>query len=411
MPNQVQALAGVRVLELTNYIAGPVAGRVMADLGAEVVKLEMPPWGDYSRGPAPASLAEPRYNPLYAFYNRGKQSICVDFKRPAGVALIKDLVKHFDVFVENLTPGLLAKYGLGYDDLSAVNPRLIMCSVSGFGQTGPLSKLPATDAIAQSMSGVAALTGDVSGMPVFSGVYIADGNAGMNAFGAVAAALFYREKTGVGQYIDLALSECIFHLHDNSLAEFLFSKGKVRPRAFGSHRNGPSPHGFYKTEDGYLIMVVLDHYWEQFTKAMGRPDLKDDPRFAALGARSHNRYILAEIVNEWIQKNFKTRNEAIKFLRDSGLIAAPVLTVAEAVEHPQLKERGVMETVEVGEFGAVPLPKVPWHMSKTPPKIPPKVAMLGEGNREVLAKYLGYSADQVSELLNDGVLVQDPAVA
>ncbi len=346
MPNEPQALAGVRVLELTNYIAGPIVGRMMADMGAEVVKLEMPPGGDFNRGRMRLP-PEPRYNPLHAFYNRGKQSLCVDLKRREGAALIKDLIRHFDVFVENLTPGLLSKYGLGWAELSAVNPRLIMCSVSAFGQTGPMANLPGTDALAQAMSGVTSMTADSNGTPVFTGVFMADGNAGVSAYGAVVTALFYREKSGAGQYIDLSLSESIFHLHDNSFSQWLFSNGDFKPGPFGSHRNGDTPHGYYKVGDRYLILVVLNHYWEQFTRAIGMPELKDDPRFAALPDRSDNRYILAEIVQEWIDQRFTHRDEAIKFFRDAGLIAAPVLTVEEAVNHPQLKSRGIMETIDV----------------------------------------------------------------
>ena len=313
MPNDAQALAGVRVLEATNYIAGPVAGRILSDLGAEVVKLELPPSGDYGRGTMPRVTSKARFSPMHAYYNRGKGSLCIDFKRPAGAALVRDLLPHFDVFLENLTPGLLGKYGLGYEDLKPINPRLIMCSVSGFGQTGPMAKLPATDAIAQATAGVTSLTGNRDGMPVFSGVYFADGNAGVNAFGAISAALYYREKSGRGQYIDLCLSECIFNLHDNTLCEYLAGdQAGDAPKPFGSHRNGPTPHGYYKTEDGYFIMVVLDHYWDLFIKISGMPELKDDPRFATLRLRSENRYELAEIVQKWVTKNFKKRDDAIK---------------------------------------------------------------------------------------------------
>ena len=266
MANEPQALAGVRVLELTNYIAGPMVGRMMADMGAEVVKLEMPPGGDYNRGRMRPAEESERYNPLHAFYNRGKQSLCVDLKRPEGVSLIKDLISHIDVFVENLTPGLLSKYGLGYAELSAVNPRLIMCSVSAFGQTGPMANFPGTDALGQAMSGVTSMTADSNGTPVFTGVFMADGNAGVSAYGAVVTALFYREKSGIGQYIDLSLCESMFHLHDNSLSQWIFSKGEFKTGPFGSHRSGDTPHGYYKVGDGYLILVVLNHYWEAFTE-------------------------------------------------------------------------------------------------------------------------------------------------
>jgi CoA:oxalate CoA-transferase len=411
MLSDAKALAGVRVLELTNYIAGPMVGRMMADMGAEVVKLEMPPRGDYSRGPMPPAGAAQRYNSGHAFYNRGKQSLCIDLKRPQGAALVRDLVRHFDVFIENLTPGLVNKYGLGWTELSAINPRLIMCSVSAFGQTGPMAAFPGTDAIAQATSGITSLTADANGTPIFTGVFMADGNAGVSAYGAVVTALFFREKSGVGQYIDLSLSESIFHLHDNSLCSWLFSRGADVPGPFGSHRNGDGPHGYFKAADGYLILVVLTHRWPQFTDAIGMPELRDDPRFQTMQGRSDNRYVLAVIVEEWIQKNFKTREEAIKFFRDAGLIAAPVLSIAEAVNHPQLKDRGIMETIDVPGVGEVALPKTPFHMSKTPPQIPPLVAMLGENNNEILSKRLGYSADKIAALLKDGVLAQDPTLA
>jgi CoA:oxalate CoA-transferase len=411
MPNDAQALAGVRVLEATNYIAGPVAGRILSDLGAEVVKLELPPSGDYGRGNMPKPTSKERFSPMYAYYNRGKGSLCVNFKRPEGAALVRDLIPHFDVFLENLTPGLLAKYGLGYDDLKAINPRLIMCSVSGFGQTGPLAKLPATDAISQAISGVTSLTGNRDGMPVFSGVYVSDGSTGVNAFGAISAALYYREKSGRGQYIDLCLSECIFNLHDNTLCEYLAGdQAGDAPKPFGSHRSGPTPHGYYKTEDGYFIMVVLDHYWDQFIKAAGMLELKDDPRFANLRLRSENRYELAEIVQLWVTRNFKKRDDAIKFIRDSGLIAAPVLTVPEAVNHPQINSRDILQPVELPGSGLMMLPRTPYHMSETPTRIGGRVAKLGEDNRAVLSKDLGLSLERIRELTAQGVLGEDPVL-
>ena len=412
MPNDAQALAGVRVLEATNYIAGPVAGRILSDLGAEVVKLELPPSGDYGRGTMPRVTSPARFSPMHAYYNRGKGSLCIDFKRPAGAALVRDLLPHFDVFLENLTPGLLGKYGLGYEDLKPINPRLIMCSVSGFGQTGPMAKLPATDAIAQATAGVTSLTGNRDGMPVFSGVYFADGNAGVNAFGAISAALYYREKSGRGQYIDLCLSECIFNLHDNTLCEYLAGdQAGDAPKPFGSHRNGPTPHGYYKTEDGYFIMVVLDHYWDLFIKISGMPELKDDPRFATLRLRSENRYELAEMVQKWVTKNFKKRDDAISFIRESGLIAAPVLSVPEAINHPQINSRDILQPVDLPGSGLMMLPRTPYHMSETPTRITQRVAMLGEDNHAILSKDLGFTAERIRELAAQGVLGQDPVLA
>jgi CoA:oxalate CoA-transferase len=409
MPNEQTALGGVRVLELTNYIAGPIVGRMMADMGAEVIKLEMPPRGDYSRGPMPPADAPQRYGPGHVFYNRGKRSLCVDLKRPEGAALVRDLIRHFDVFVENLTPGLVDKYGIGWRDLSGVNPRLIMCSVSAFGQTGPMASFPGTDAIAQATSGITSMTTDADGTPVFTGVFMADGNAGVSAYGAVVTALFFREKSGSGQYIDLSLSESIFHLHDNSLCGWLFNK--EMPTPFGSHRNGDSPHGFFKAPDGYLILVVLTHRWEKLTDLIGMPHLREDPRFLTMPDRSQNRYVLAEIVQGWIDRSFKRRQDAINYFRDNGIIAAPVLTIAEAADHPQFKERGTMEAVDVPNFGRIPLPKAPYHMSRTPPRIPPLIARLGEHNGEILGRYLGYDGARIAALLESGIIAQDPTLA
>ncbi len=406
MENDAQALAGVRVLELTNYIAGPVAARIMADLGAEVIKVELPPCGDYIRQQSPITREGTGVTPRFAYWNRGKQSICVDFKHPAGVAIVKDLVRHVDVVFENFTAGLLVKYGIGYAALSAVNPRLIMCSISALGQTGPLAHLPGNDAVAQSMSGVAQLTGTNEGDPVFSGIYVADGGGAVNAFAAVMTALFYRDRSGLGQYIDVALSECLFHLHDTSLVDHVVSHGAVVPAPFGSQRSGDGPNGFYKTRNGYILISVLSQHWEKFTQIIGRPELKDDPRFVNSEIRSDNRHLLVPVIEQWLQ-SLPSREAALKILQDAHVLCAPVLTVGEAINHPQLQSRGLMEPVTVPGFGEMPLPKAPYHFSRTPPHINQKVSMLGEDNSAVLGKYLGYTPDKIHSLLEEGLLRED----
>ncbi len=406
MGNDAQALAGVRVLELTNYIAGPVAARIMADLGAEVIKVELPPCGDYSRQQSPIVPDGAGITPMFAYWNRGKQSICVDFKHPKGVAIVKDLVRHVDVVFENFTPGLLVKYGIGYEVLSTVNPGLIMCSISALGQTGPLAHLPGNDAVAQSMSGVAQLTGTSEGDPVFSGIFVADGGGGVNAFAAVMTALFYRERSGLGQYIDVALSECMFHLHDTSLINHLVSHGAAVAAPFGSQRSGDGPNGFYRTRDGYILISVLSHHWERFTQIIGRPELKDDPRFVNSEIRSENRHLLVPYIERWLQ-SLPSREAAIKILQDAHVLCAPVLTVGEAINHPQLQSRGLVEPVTVPGFGKMSLPKAPYHFSRTPPHINQKVPMLGEDNSVVLGKYLGYGQDKIDCLLEERLLGED----
>lgn len=396
------ALAGVRVLEFSQYIAGPVAGRMMGDMGAEVVKLEMPPIGDYARG----YTAGMPVSPGYAYWNRGKQSICINVKRPEGAAIAHDLVRHFDVLIENYAPGVLSKYGFGYERLKQINPRLIMCSLSAMGQSGPLSTVPGTDAVAQAMSGMAHLTGNPGGAPVYTGAYLADATGGVNGLAAVLAALYYREKTGVGQYIDLALFECLFHLHDSPLANHLFSGGKINPGPCGTHRDDCAPCGSFKARDGYAIVVAMAHQWTSLCKIMGKPELENDPRFATADIRIANKLELAAVIEEWLQ-SFPTRDIPIKLLQENHLVSAPVLDIAGVLNHPQFKARDTLQNVDIPDIGAVPLPKAPFHFSETPVKITGGVSLLGEDNQAVLGKYLGYAPEKVAALTEAGLLGGD----
>jgi len=411
-------LAGVRVLEIGQYIAAPTAGNMLADMGAEVVKLELPPHGDLTRVSRPAATAggytgfAPATGQLawFVYYNRGKRSVCIDVKRPEGFAIVKELVRHFDVVIENFTPGVLSKYGLNYETLSQANPRLIMCSISGFGQTGPFSQTPANDTVAQAFGGVTYLTGEPDRAPVYSAFYVADRAGGLNAVTAITAALYQRERTGTGQHIDLSLVECLFFLHDHQLADVLFSGGAVTPTRCGPHRDDHAPCGIFKAKDGYLILTVLGHQWEGFTKLMGKPELMRDPRFIDLPTRSRNKLELAAIIEEWLQ-TFPSRDAAADFLIQNRFLSAPVLSLAEALNHPQMKARRALQVLDVPGFGAVPLPKVPYHFSEATVEIPPLMRLLGEDNRAVLEKYLGYGAEQIAVLTAAGLLVEDEMLA
>ncbi len=395
-----RALNGVRVLEMGQYIAGPVTGKMMADMGAEVVKLEMPPIGDYTRGYG-GETGPAGFTPGFTYWNRGKQSVCIDIKKPQGAEIARELVRHFDVLLENFTPGVLAKYGFDYETLSRVNPRLIMCSISAFGQTGPMAHLPGTDAVAQALSGMTYLTGNPGGSPVYTGAYIADNNGGVNGLAAILAALYYREKTGVGQYIDLALFECLFHIHDIPLINHLFTG--VNPGPCGAHRDEATPCGIFKASDGYMIVVVLAHQWEGFCRLMGKPELITDPRYATQEARNQRKYETVAIVEEWLQ-SFPTRDIPVRMLQENHLIGVPVLDLPGVINHPQMKARNALQTVNVPGFGDVPLPKAPFHFSETPTAIQPELSMLGQDNQRVLGKYLGYAPQRVQELTNSGVL-------
>lgn len=400
-----QNLAGLRVLDITQYIAGPTLGRMLADLGAEVIKLEMPPAGEYSRRGGFPPRVEGQ-SPAYVYYNRGKRSICIDFKRPEGAAIVVELVREFDVVIENYTPGVLRKYGLTYEAFKASNPRIIMCSISGFGQTGSRVNLPGNDMTAQALSGLLHLTGTEDGTPVYPGMYLADGGGGVNGVAAVLAALYYRERTGIGQYIDVSLYECVFHLHDVFLMQNLFTYGDYNPGPTGRHRPGATPCGLFRTRDGWIVFTVLNHQWERFTHDMGKPELMSDERFNTYFARWENRHSLEPIVEEWF-RSLGSRDDVLKFLLDRHYLAAPVLDLRETVELVKREGRGALQVLDVPGYGEVAVPKVPYQFSETKVEFKPILAMLGEDNRDILSRYLGYSEEKLDELQAAGILIED----
>ena len=400
-----QNLTGLRVLDITQYIAGPTLGRILTDLGAEVVKLEMPPGGEYSRRGGFPPRVEGQ-SPNYIYYNRGKRCVCIDFKRPEGAAIVVELARHFDVVIENYTPGVLSKYGLTYEAFKAVNPRIIMCSVSGFGQTGSRVGLPGNDMTAQALSGLLHLTGTDDGMPVYPGMYLADGGGGVNGAAAVLAALYYRDRTGVGQYIDVALYECVFHIHDVFLMQHLFTYGDYNPGPTGRHRPGATPCGLFQTRDGWIVFTVLNHNWERFTKDIGRPDLLTDERFNPYYIRWDNRHLLEPIVEEWFQ-SLGSREEVLKFLLDRHYLAAPVMDLRQTVEMIKGEGRGALQNLDVPGYGEVPMPRLPYLFSETKVEFKPILSMVGEDNRAILSEFLGYSEQQLDELQAAGILIED----
>jgi crotonobetainyl-CoA:carnitine CoA-transferase CaiB-like acyl-CoA transferase len=304
---------------------------------------------------------------------------------------------------------VLPKYGLGYEDLRKVNQRVIMCSISGFGQDGPLKHRVGNDTVALAMSGLMHLTGDPDGPPVYVGLFIADENAGVHGLAAVCAALYYREKTGVGQYIDLSLLECMFHLHDTAIQFYVMSEGHLNPNRFGSHHYLLAPCGIFRARDGYVVITVLDHQWETFCTAIGRREFLEDPRFATREARVDNRLALAKLLEQWLQ-SFATRDEPVAILEKARILSAPVLDIAQIINHRVIQERGAMQSIAHPGLGPVAIPKSPFRMSETPVMIRGRAPLLGEHNDKVLGKYLGYSTEKVAELTKMGVLTQDPKV-
>lgn len=405
---KAKILGGIKVLEITNYLAGPTCARILADMGAEVVKVEIPPIGDYMRR---QMFVKEGMTGGYAWFNRGKQSVCIDIKRPEGARIVLDMAPHFDVVVQNMTPGTLDKHGLSYEAFSKINPRIVMCSISGYGQNGPYANLPGNDTCSQALAGLIQLTGNEDGSPVYSGIYLADMNGGTNGFAAIMAALYSREKTGLGQHIDLALSECLFHLHDVPLIQYFFSKGKTVPRPDGPYGHGFSPAGMFRTGDGYITLTVADDaQWRRLAQLMGKPELGIDPRYAGVLGRYERRRKLIVIIEDWM-RTFEVREELINLLRDSGIAAMPVYRLDEVAAHPQIAARGSLPTLDLTAYGPTQMPMPAFRFSETSIEIGPRCALLGEDNYAVLQKYLNYKPEQVDELLRQGLLAESKYLA
>jgi crotonobetainyl-CoA:carnitine CoA-transferase CaiB-like acyl-CoA transferase len=405
---RTKILDGVKVLEITNYLAGPTCVRIMADLGAEVVKVEIPPVGDYMRR---QYFAKEGVSAGYVWFNRGKSSVSIDFRRPEGARIVLELARHFDIVVQNLTPGALDKHGLGYEAFKAINPRIIMCSISGYGQDGPYARLPGNDTCAQAMCGLIQLTGNEDQSPVYSGIYLADMSGAINGFASAMAALYARERTGLGQHIDLALTECLFHLHDVPLIQYLFSHGKIVPRPEGPHGHGFSPSGMFETADGYIALTVADEeQWRRLARLIGKPALAEDQAYAGAVKRQARRHELKVAIETWL-KGLESRDEAVDRLHQAGIAAMPLYRIDEVVNHPHLAARGTFATVEIRGFGPIKFPVPPMRFSDAAIEIGAKCSVVGEDNHEVLRKYLNYPQAQVDRLLRDGLLYEDALAA
>ncbi len=409
MAEQKQILEGVRILDLTQWLAGPQATRLMVDLGAEVIKVELPPKGEHSRHIriVPKDGKDGATPSYFIMHNRGKKSLCVDIKTPAGQAVIKDLVQHCDVLFENFTPGIMERYGLTYESLSAVNPSLVMCSVSTYGQTGPYSRRIGNDLVALAAGGLLHLVGEPDGYPAYPASAIGDHMTALNAFGAIMAALFHRQRTGEGQHIDLALVDCTYNSHDWALAAYSVTDGAVDPQRGGSQRAGAFPYGAFKSKDGYIaIGLITEDHWVTLVKRMGHEELLTSPEFKTNRWRIQNAEALRVIIEEWLQ-SLPSDEEAIRIMADElRLPVAPILSIGQFAEDPHLSKR-MVETTPNPDYGELKLLQSPHKFSKTPPRIPGPASRLGQHTDELLSGLCGYTAEQIQELKDQGILVEN----
>jgi len=408
MASYKRIFEGVRIVDVTQYLAGPVATRLFVDLGAEVIKVEPPPHGegnrrlrfnaDDGRKGAPGAY--------FTMHNRGKKCVCIDFKRPEGAAIVKDLAKTADVFHENYTPGVLKRYGLGYDAISAVNPNIVMCSVSTYGQTSPYAERIGNDLVALAAAGMLNMIGEPDGHPLYPASAIADHMTAVNAFGAISAALFHRQRTGEGQHIDLALVDCTYNAHDWQLAAFSASNGELDPQRGGTQRTGAFPYGVFKSKDGYVgIGIFTDPQWEALLRRIGHAELLEVPGFRTAPERVQHQEMLKQMIEEWLAAQ-PSDDESIRILADEiRLPAARLLSVGQFARDPVLSERMVARMPGPGGREMLLL-KSPHKFSKTPPEIPGPAGALGQHTSEILRAVCGYSDEKIASLKERGLIVE-----
>jgi crotonobetainyl-CoA:carnitine CoA-transferase CaiB-like acyl-CoA transferase len=398
-------LDGYKVLDFTHFVAGPTTTRLMAGMGAEIIKVEMAPNGDHARA---FDYIRDKRSAFFIQQNRGKESLCVDLRKPDGIALIKQLVPKIDVVVENFAPGVIARMGLGYDVLKALNPGLVMCSISALGQTGPLADDVGFDFIGQAYAGITALIGEEAGPPYMPMVAIGDVSAGAHAMGAIACALLYREKTGAGNYIDVSLLDTYFHCQTIGVQLYSASKGAREMKASGLHHSLACPAGVFKGKKWWIIILAMtDKQWLSVCEVIGRPELAKDPAYARARDRAHRRLELIRIIEDWLAA-MPTDEAAIEALRSQRVPVAPILSIREAMEHPHLIERGTVRTINDPILGEFKIPGFPLRFSEFPEELEFDAPMLGQHNAAVLERYLGLSAIRVAELESAGVLHSAP---
>jgi crotonobetainyl-CoA:carnitine CoA-transferase CaiB-like acyl-CoA transferase len=399
------ALSHVRVLDLSRVLAGPWASQLLADLGAEVIKIERPGPGDETRGWGPPWLAaadgtETRESAYFACANRGKKSVAVDLGRPEGQAIVRRLAERSDVVLENFKVGALARLGLGFEDLSGLNPRLVYCSITGFGQAGPYRDRPGYDFVVQGMGGLMSVTGEPDGAPMKAGVALADVLTGMYAATAALAALAHRERSGRGQHVDLALLDVQVATLAN-LAENYLVTGRP-PARLGNAHASIVPYQAFATRDGHVVVAVgNDGQFERLCEVMGKPELSADPRFATNAARVENRAALVPVLAALLAT--RPTREWVEALERAGVPCGPINDLAQVFEDPQVRFRGLRVEVPHPLAGTVPVVASPMRLSETPVRhgTPP---LLGEHTREVLADLLGMAEAEIEALRRGGVI-------
>lgn len=420
--NPGQALAGLRVIDLSQIFAGPYATKLLADMGAEVIRVEcaarsgrggalprMKPGGTFGASFPDGDTGDRSYN-RFAYYNevnRNKLAITLDLSKPAGIDAFKRLVKISDVVVENFTPRVMSNFGLTYPVLREINQRIIMLSITGFGQDGPYRDYVAYGEGIEAMAGLLHLTAYPSGPPLKPGVAYADAVSGLHAAFAILTALHYRNSTGKGQYIDLGMREAVTPLLGEAFVDYVMNGRSAQPT--GNHHPDMAPHGCYRTkgDDEWIVIAVSsDEEWKNLCGAMGDPPWSRDEKFASLRSRLANQGELDRRITEWTSGY--DHIYLMELLQDAGVKAGAVLNAAELLHDPHLNERGFFEELSHPEAGTHRYPGVSWKMSRTPGRLRMPAPCFGQHNRYVFQELLGMSDEEISSLEEEGVTASQP---
>jgi crotonobetainyl-CoA:carnitine CoA-transferase CaiB-like acyl-CoA transferase len=389
----VKPLNGILVIDLSRVLAGPYCTMELADMGATVVKVEIPGSGDDTRAYGPPFLnGESTY---FMSVNRNKKSLTLNLKHTRGKEILRQLLEKGDVLVENFRPGTLDGLGFGYDAVHALNPKLIYCSISGFGQTGPYAQRPGYDLIAQAEGGVMSLTGEPEAAPIKVGLSFADITAGMNAFSGILLALLARQQTGEGQRIDVSLLDCQVSLLTYQAGIF-FATGKS-PERLGNKHPSITPYETFEARDGHIIIACGNQgFWEKFCKLAGVEELLADDRFTTMKKRVENRAELTPLVAAAVRT--RTRQEWYELLEREGIPCGLIKDVAEVCTDPQVLARDMVARLNHPTAGPISVNGIPIKLSATPGEVKDPPPLLGQHTDEILAEILGYTPNQIAEV-------------
>lgn len=399
--NGTRLLEGITVIDNSHFLAGPYLSRCLAAMGADVIKVERPTGGDAAR--LSPLVVDHGYSGYFMQQNMGKRGLCVNVKDPQGLELFHRLVRTADVFVENLRPGAMKRLGLGYDDLAAINPGLVYCSISANGHTGPDWNRAGFGLIAEAKCGGMSMLGTPGEAPPVYGLSIADMYTGIHGVAAVCAALLGRARTGKGQFIDLALYDCMVSMHEYAVQEYLLSDGAISPKQMGKELSSSIVYGVYAARDGaFVVAAQMEDSWKRLAQLIGGPELVADETYWSVSGRNANADRIREMVEFWSMAQ-ESVADVVAQLDAAGLVCSKIQTIADVVADPQIAARNMILDIDHPVLGPIRLPNLPFRFSDAdtdPTRVAPT---LGQHNAEI-AEQLGYTAEEIAAMTSQGVL-------